>query len=290
MSWPAALDAHATSHVRPTMRELRRHQLHRLSWSVVCLQLLCGCTTLPEGRGWGADATVRPGWQKVREAASNAARDPWVWAPLLGAAAFQIDDWDRRTADWARERTPLFGSTRNAKRWSDDLRNASSVVHYATLAAVPSGPEPREWLLNKTRGTLVHVAAVSSTVFLTRLGKTSFDRERPNASDRESFPSGHTSSSAVHTRLASRNLQSLDLSASTRRALDGGLYALTIGTSWSRVEAGFHFPSDTLVGMALGNFMASFFNDAFLGLADPNASLALSSLPEGVQLQWRIAF
>jgi membrane-associated phospholipid phosphatase len=94
----------------------------------------------------------------------------------------------------------------------------------------------------------------------------------------------------VHTRLASRNLQSLNIAASTRQVLDGGLYALTIGTSWSRIEAGFHFPADTLVGMALGNFMASFFNDAFLGLQDPSAALTVSTLPDGAQLQWRVAF
>ena len=56
------------------------------------------------------------------------------------------------------------------------------------------------------------------------------------------------------------------MSDGARRTLDVGLYALTIGTSWSRIEAGWHYPADTLFGMALGNFMASFVNDAFLGL------------------------
>ena len=248
---------------------------------------LAGCGTLPTGRGWGEDATWRPGWERVRTSAVNAARDPWVWAPLAGAAVLQIDDLDQRTADWAREHTPVFGSQRNAENWSDDLRTASAVAHYATILATPSGDDFSEWLANKARGTLVDVAAVSATVAVTRALKTGVGRTRPNGADDESFPSGHTSSSAVHTRLSSRNLRSIDMSAGARRSLDIGLYALTIGTSWSRIEAGWHFPADTLVGMALGNFMASFVNDAFLGLDPGSASLTVAATPDGAILQWR---
>ena len=75
--------------------------------------------------------------------------------------------------------------------------------------------------------------------------------------------------------------------AGARRTLDVGLYALTIGTSWSRIEAGWHFPADTLVGMALGNFMASFVNDAFLGLDPGTASISVAMTPDGAVLQWR---
>ena len=248
---------------------------------------LAGCGTLPSGRGWGEDATWRPGWERVRSSAVNAARDPWVWAPLAGAAVLQIDDLDRRTADWAREHTPIFGSQHNAEEWSDDLRTASVVVHYATILATPSGGDFGEWMMNKARGTLVDVAAVSATVALTRSLKTTVDRTRPNGQDDESFPSGHTSSSAVHTRLASRNLRSIEMPVGARRTLDVGLYALTIGTSWSRIEAGWHFPADTLVGMALGNFMASFVNDAFLGLDPGTASISVAMTPDGAVLQWR---
>ncbi|HJY41230.1 MAG TPA: hypothetical protein VJ303_08340, partial [Steroidobacteraceae bacterium] len=141
----------------------------------------------------------------MRTAAVDAARDPWVWAPLAGAAVLQIDDLDRRTADWAREHTPVFGSQRNAENWSDDLRTASALAHYATIVATPGGDEFGEWVANKARGTLVDVAAVSATVAITRSLKMSVGRTRPNGEDDESFPSGHTSSSAVHTRLASRN-------------------------------------------------------------------------------------
>ncbi len=265
-----------------------------LCWRLAFVLLCCGasaCSTLPNGHGWGQDATIRPGWERVRTAAVEAAKDPWVWGPLAGAAVFQIDDWDRRTSDWAREHTPVFGSEENAEDWSDHLRNASVLTHYVTIAATPSGPDPGDWFTNKVKGTLVGVAAVSSTVLVTNGLKDAADRERPNGDDSASFPSGHTSASAVHTRLASRNLRSIDMSDGWRCAADVGLTALTLGTSWARIEAGWHYPSDTLVGMAIGNFLGSFFNDAFLGLDDESTlSLSMQAVPEGAGIQWRWRF
>lgn len=251
---------------------------------------LSGCVTLPNGRLWGEDATLRPGWERVRASAVEAARDPWIWGPLIGAAAFQIDNWDRRTSDWAREHTPVFGSQQSAEDWSDDLRKASVWAHYVAVATTPGGADAPDWALSKAKGMLVHVAAVSATSAVTRQLKKSTDRERPNGLAEESFPSGHTSSSAVHTRLASESLQSIDMSRGTRRILDVGLIAMTIGTGWARIEAGWHFPSDALFSMALGNFLGSFINDAFLGLAESNTALALAPTDDGVVLQWRQTF
>ena len=54
----------------------------------------------------------------------------------------------------------------------------------------------------------------------------------------------------------------------TKTAMRVGVMTLAAGTAWARVEAKKHFPSDVLAGAALGNFIASFVHDAFLGLAD----------------------
>lgn len=253
--------------------------------------LLCGCTTLPNGRGWGEDATYRPGWDRIKTSAIGAARDPWVWVPLLGTGVFQIDSWDRKVSDWARENTPVFGSQQNAERLSDDLKSASTVAYHASVLTAPSGTDAAQWLENKAKGYLVGGTAGWLTSLATQELKASTDRERPNGLGRESFPSGHTSAAAVHTQLASRNLRAMDLRDGTRRALDAGLDALTIGTSWARIEAGWHYPSDTLFSIALGNFLASFINDAFMGLdADPRASLALELTAERAAVRWQLRF
>jgi membrane-associated phospholipid phosphatase len=261
--------------------------------SLACLLVLAaaGCASVPGGRDWGADATLKPGWHRVRQAAVDAARDPWVWAPIAGAAVLQIDDWDGRISDWAREHTPVFGSTRNAQTWSDDLRTAAVISYHLTALAAPSGDTPSEWLLNKARGYAVGLSAAAITVAATTNLKRSTDRTRPNGADTESFPSGHTSTAAVHTQLASRNLDWMDLQPGTRRALDIGLHALVVGTSWARIEAGWHYPADTLVGAALGRFMASFFNDAFLGTdAQTGGVPVVNVLPDGAEIGWRWYF
>lgn len=257
---------------------------------VLCVLLLSGCATLPDDKGWGEQATIAPGWKQVGQSAVNAAKDPWTWGPLLGAAAFQIDDFDRRTSDWARDHTPVFGSQHSAEQWSDDLRSASSIASYVTILATPSGPEPGEWVLNKLKGTLVSAVAVGATGEITNALKSATGRERPNGHDNESFPSGHSSSSAVHTRLASRNLQSIKMPNAARTTLDVGLHALTIGTSWARIEAGWHYPSDTLFSMALGNFIASFFNDAFMGLSPSQPAVAVQVVDGGAVVELHVQF
>jgi membrane-associated phospholipid phosphatase len=251
--------------------------------------LLGGCTTLPSGRGWGADATIRPGWDRVREAAVTAARDPWVWAPVAGAAAFQFGSFDRRVSDWARENTPIFGSTDKAVQWSDDLRGASGVLFVGTLLATPSGDEPGEWMANKARGLAVEMAAKAATAATTGVLKQVTGRERPNEANDESFPSGHSSSAAVNGRLALINLVSIDLSRGARIAANVGIDATVFGTAWARVEAGAHYPSDVLFGMALGNFFARFATDAFLG-ADSRDSIAVTPTDGGARIDLTVRF
>jgi len=86
-------------------------------------------------------------------------------------------------------------------------------------------------------------------------------------------------------------VQTLDLSDHARSVLDFGLDALTYGTAWARVESGFHFPSDTLIGMALGNFTGPFFNDAFLKVDEPSRlSVTLAPLPGGAQFRVMVSF
>lgn len=251
--------------------------------------LLGGCATLPSGRGWGEDATIRPGWDRVREAATTAVRDPWVWAPLAGAAAFQINSFDRRTSDWARENTPVFGSTVKAEQWSNDLRSAGAIIQFGTLLATPSGDDPETWIANKAKGAAVELSAMGATAATTSLLKQTTGRERPNANDDESFPSGHASSAAVNGRLAMINLDAIDMSPGARLAANVGVDVTVFGTAWARVEAGAHYPSDVLVGMALGNFFARFVTDAFLG-AGERESIAVTATDGGARVAWTVRF
>ncbi len=238
--------------------------------------ILSGCATLPNGRGWGEDATLAPGREVWWSAVTDAAKSPRVWAPLVGAAVFQINGWDRKVSNWARENTPVFGSREGASRWSDDLLTASQVTYFGSVLAMPSG-ESGDWLSAKAKGFGVGLTAIAATGASTEVIKRVAGRERPNGASDESFPSGHVSHSAVLTQLTERDLRSIDMSNGARRAFDFGLDALTVGTAWGRVEAGEHFPSDTLVSMSLGHFFGMSFYDAFMGLSSrPHVALSVA--------------
>jgi hypothetical protein len=68
---------------------------------------------------------------------------------VAGAAVFQIDDWDREVADWARREQPIFGN--DAAQWSDDLRSASSIAYVATVLLTPGGDDPASGSVTRQR-------------------------------------------------------------------------------------------------------------------------------------------
>jgi membrane-associated phospholipid phosphatase len=250
---------------------------------------LAGCATLSNGHRWGGNVTVSPGWTRVREAAVRAATDPWVWAPLAGAAALQVDNFDHRLSHWGRAQDPIFGSQANATLWSDRLRSVSVGVDIATVLFTPSGDVGEAWLLDKAKGYLVNLAAATTAIESTTLLQHVVARERPNGANDHSFPSDHSAASSVYTRLATLNLQEIPMDGDTREALDDSLHALSFATAWARVEGGWHYPSDTLVGMAIGNFCAEFFTDSFMGLDASRERFGFSPLPGGGALTFAVA-
>jgi membrane-associated phospholipid phosphatase len=246
---------------------------------------------MPDGSRWGDVATLAPGWQRVRASAVMAVRSPWVWAPLAGAAVLQIDSWDEDVADWASDETPVFGSPQTADDWSDGLRIASAVGYGASVLATPGGDLDADWLLAKVQGTAVGAGAFAATAGVTSGLKSLTSRERPDGSGDDSLPSGHAATAAVFGTLTVRNLRSIDIPAPMRATLGIGAGAMTAGTAWARVEAGQHYPSDILIGIALGNFMGAFFTEAFLGL-EPGGRHSFSVAPtrEGAMLGWDMRF
>jgi len=233
------------------------------------VKMLTGCGTLVNGRGWGQDATLFPGWDRLGQAALHAALEPETWAPAAGAAIFQIGAMDRNLANWASKRTPIFQSRDNADTASEALQATSEAACVITALATPSGEQPGDWALAKAKGLTVGIVAVALTEGTTDLLKYTTNRTRPDDSGHESFPSGHASRTAVCNTLATRNLQYLNMPNAARTGLRAGFLALSLSTAWARVESKKHYPSDVLAGMALGHFLGAFINDAFLGLDSP---------------------
>lgn len=249
-----------------SFRKTLRIQITHLVVVFCVIVLLSGCGSLHNGQKWGLDATIFPGWQRIGNSALKAALAPETWVPAFGALGFQIGDMDERVSDWASDKTPVFGSNENADKQSDFLRNAAFADYLITALATPSGQQPGEWAVAKSKGISVGYVALHSTRNTVFFIKDQIHRTRPNQTHDDSFPSNHASKTAVMSMLASKNIDSLPISDVYKTSLKIGTFSLDAGTAWARVEGNRHYPSDVLAGMALGHFFGAFFNDAFLGL------------------------
>lgn len=243
--------------------------------------LIPGCGTMQNGRRWGEDATLRPGWGKVRGSALEAVFSPMVIIPAAAALILQIDDMDDRLSRWAVRHTPTTGSSDRAERLSSRLRSVALGSFYLSVLATPGGREPGAWCTSKARGLALQGSALAVNNGLVFAIKEAAERRRPDGSDLESFPSGHASNAAAFTALSSRNVETMDMPVQAQTALCTLLLAVMVGTAWERVEAGVHYPSDVLAGMAMGYFTATFLNDAFMGIND-GAVPAVEFGPDGI--------
>ncbi len=253
----------------------RKRILGRICLGVLLAVQVAGCGILP----------AAPSWQRAGEAARHAAMAPQTWAPLAGAAFFQVGDFDERLADWASEHTPLFGSREGAADASDWLLASTAAAYGGTLLAAHSGEE-KSWSTRLDR-LAVGGAAVLASGGATVLLKEAVGRERPDDSDDGSFPSLHTAGAAAFSTLAARNLDRLALTGGERTLARTGLGALTVATGWARIEAEQHYPSDVLVGAALGHFFGAFFTEAYFpgGAVSLQPEFALREDRFGLQLR-----
>ncbi len=227
---------------------------------------ISSCSTLSNGRKWGGDVDYLPGWEKIGDAAYNAATAPDVWIPLGGALVVYSTNIDHKIANWASKNTPIFGSQNNADNMSDYFSLSSQVLYVTSALLTPAGDDTKEWIFSKIKGSSIVFGAYYTNVFFTDLIKTKSARLRPDGSNRKSFPSGHTSKSAVHNILSVRNAETLPYFSGYSTQIHLGFSAMTAATAWARIEAKRHYPTDVLAGAALGNFIGAFINDAFIGI------------------------
>lgn len=230
--------------------------------------ILAGCGTLPNGRGWGEDAFTPIDIDRVSRAAHDAFFNINTLAPLTGALVFGVDDFDERASDWAVKHTPIFGSPRDARDASDDLKSALEIEAVITALATPSGDTFDKWIVSKGKGAAVELLAAGATDNVTSWLKDGTNRTRPDKTSDRSFPSAHASEAFSFTTLANRNIDTIRMPPGLRPAIKAGNLVLASGVAWARVEAQRHYPSDVLAGAALGHFLTAFIHDAFLNLPE----------------------
>jgi len=261
----------------------------RYTVAAVLMLLLAGCGTLPNGNSWGENVTLTPTSQRLASAAVNAATHPSTWMPLTGAVLFSAGNLDKKYTKALAENNYLFGSQKNANHASDMLRSSMVTSMFVTALMTPSGTTNNEVVLNKSKGLLTEYTALYITSSTTSVIKRATHRQRPNGYDYSSFPSGHTSRAFAGAALTSKNLDSLGVSPETAAGIRVGLYSVACGTAWARVEADKHYITDVMAGAALGNFLARFIHDAFMGLETDSRQFEIEIAPHRSQLHltWR---
>ena len=222
--------------------------------------MVSGCTTSDQ---------VELSARRVVMAAIQAAKHPSTWAPFSAGVAIGITPLDEDLGNWAATSQPLFGDTRAASDASDSLR-ASLLLGMATsnaLAPLPADEDKNMALSRRLSANgAAHIANRQATDGL----KATIGRERPNQEDDRSLPSGHSSSAFNAATLIDLNLSDAQMHPNLRLATRVGLYGVAGTTAWARLEAKKHYPSDVLIGAALGNFMVRFFYGT---ITDPSINL-----------------
>jgi membrane-associated phospholipid phosphatase len=176
-----------------------------------------------------------------------------TWLPLLAGAGLMALPADKRMSRWARDSTPIFASSQRADSASDALLvTANLAMLVSGLSVTPeAGP-------TKGARLVTEYIASGSALALVYVLKSTFHRERPNGDDDMSFPSGHAAGAFAFSGFTRINVSGLDADSAPRRVIDMGAWAIAAATAWARVEAGAHYPSDVLVGAAIGNWTAQF--------------------------------
>jgi hypothetical protein len=232
--------------------------------ALLLIHMLAGGCAATNERGFWGKGVDWPDGRRLGQSALAAVRHPQVWAPLAGAAVIGVGGWDDDISDWAVKETPLFGN--NAADVSDNLRTFNAGAWLVSAFLTPS-----DSLESRARGLLVQGAAVTIEHYSVKGLKSITGRERPNGLDDESMPSGHTSRASVGAALAATNLDYMDMPEWARSSLQIGLYGTAAATGWARVEAEKHYPTDVLVGYAVGQFIARFMHGAFFNDEAPTA-------------------
>ncbi len=241
--------------------------------------LTMGCRTRP---AYGMSADLLPSVDRLRRAFVAAATDTQTWAPLAGAALLQVGDLDETVSKWGRDERPIFGRRAVAEDASDAIRNVALVGVATTHLLTPSSDNLWHGVRGKAQSTAIGVLAIRAQSTLVTELKDAFGRKRPLSDVRDSFPSSHAAWTATFGAYARRHVDAMPLPAIEKQIISGGFTATTGLVSWARVEAGRHYASDVLVGWAIGNFIALFVHDAFIGHTPGAPRVSVTAGPRAV--------
>jgi membrane-associated phospholipid phosphatase len=261
----------------------------KLFFPVCVVIFISGCMARQWDKSWESILSIDG--DRLARAAHDALIDPQTYIPTAGALVFTIGDWDSKVSDWATEHTPVFGSQNAAEDASYDLLWPLVGEAVLTAVAIPDGNNSGHWVADKAVDLGVEGGAFGVTALTTTILKNVTERQRPDGSNSQSFPSGHASIAFAASTLSNRNLDMIDMPDGLRTGLQVGNILLASGVCWSRIESNEHFPSDVLAGAALGHFLSAFIFDGIMNLPnDGTTSLEVLPYDRGVAVSFAIRY
>jgi membrane-associated phospholipid phosphatase len=165
----------------------------------------------------------------------------------------------------------INGFDRSAtRRWSPGAAKASDIMLYATMVAPVSLAFTDQGSRQPGKLGVMYLETLLLQGGLTFLAKNSFSRTRPyvyndnpdiplaqkmEKTSRRSFYSGHTSSAFASMVFLASVFEKLYPDSSARGWVWGGCLTAAATTGYLRYAAGRHYPTDILVGAAMGAFV-----------------------------------
>jgi membrane-associated phospholipid phosphatase len=220
-----------------------------------------GTRFLPKGSEW-----LRAGEEAIL--------DRGTIIPGLAAVAMIAGGWDAKITRWAASHSILFSSAQHAARNSDDYLRMTQILMLGSALLARDKGRPVHDRVDRVAWEQVGSGV---TYLATAGGKAAFRRLRPDESNYRSFPSGHASMATYSASTAMRNFSEMGMSHGLHVGADIAAGLLGAACAWSRVEAGVHYPTDVLVGAALGNALSVFVYELYDGRKAPPISVRLGA-------------
>lgn len=265
----------------------------KFNFVLICLLFLTtSCAFINRKGSWGKRAIYPLSKDRILKALKDNATSKHVWIPMVGAGITHWGGYDHKITNWASHESSIFKNREQADNWSDNFNNILKYEMYASILLTPSMEEDKafaSYAFNKVKGGLVVNVASTSTRFAHDRIAKAVHRTRPNKLDYRSFPSGHSSEAGSRNRLVSRNMDYIDMNDNLRLGINALNTTMSAGTLWARLEGKRHFPSDVMVGYALGSFLSGFIYDS---LMNQNEAENFSIIPakDSLFTQYTISF
>jgi hypothetical protein len=251
------------------------------------------CSHFKKKGSWGNRAYQSFSWQHVKQSFVKNVKSPHVWAPAAGAIIVRSTGWDRSIGEFFQNKNVFYDKKKEANTYSDTLNTILEVEMWTSGIFTNSWEEDGDWgkfAFHKAKGASVMYLTKSLSNSSTKQLKYATKRERPDGSDKMSFPSGHATATGTYRMIISRNLKSTDIDPKVKRYINGANGIVSAASVWSRIEGGSHFPSDALAGYAIGSFVSGFVYDILMNVEDGETFAAVPMKDNGFMAQYALRF